>query len=105
MGLHFRGVHSKNKALVSTSALFFVFVSARTQHHFAVKPQTSFDRSATPFRLRTQNDDTPCGVNEVAFGKQCCASHKRCYGKAVYHIAIAIYYFFCKACLDRLPII
>ena len=34
------------------------------------------DNIVSPWR--TQNEVTPYGVNEVAFGKQCCASHKRC---------------------------
>ena len=53
------------------SCLSFVFVSARTQHRLTACGQHHFEQSENiVFNKRTQN--------EVAFGKQCCASHKRC---------------------------
>ena len=60
-------------------AFVFVFVSARTQHCFATLVANIIFRLAkTSFHLWTQNDVTHFGVNDVAFGKQCCASHKWC---------------------------
>ena len=49
----------------------FVFVSVRTQQRLGAGGQHHFEQSENiVFNKRTQN--------EVAFGKQCCASHKRC---------------------------
>ena len=55
----------KKKKHTTRCAFSFCICVRRTQHRFAVKPQTSFSRRLTSFRLRTQNDVTPCGVNDV----------------------------------------
>ena len=62
---------SKKRASRKTCS-FFVFVSARAQHHLTVCGQHHFVRSTNIIvPLGTQNGVTPCGVNDVAFGKRC----------------------------------
>ena len=68
----------KNKALLWKCFIFCVCVR-RTQHRLSACGQHHFEQSENiVFNKRTQNEVTPYGVNDVAFGKQCCASHKRC---------------------------
>ena len=61
---------SKKKRFLLGSVSFCVCIR-RTQHRLRVYSQHHFSQSENIVPLwRTQN--------EVAFGKQCCASHKRC---------------------------
>ena len=61
---------AKKKHFLLGSVSFCVCVR-RTQHRLTASGQHHFEQSENiVFNKRTQN--------EVAFGKQCCASHKRC---------------------------
>jgi len=72
------GHKHKNKDTIFIVSFFLCLCPQDTTSFDRLRSTSFFAKQKHHSALRTQNDVTPYGVNDVAFSKQCCASHKRC---------------------------